>query len=628
MAAKAILDKPTPGVEHYLAYRRPGQAGHVENPTTVRKRPLWRFLPAFDEQNKFAHWVAWIWKTGHYATSTNGDFLIGWQINDPTTISGKRPELIEANQLRRQLERKLAVRRLMQSRDLPAALKELAGPNPQPIKFGDREPAPVRLKLAAEAVTQKGLPVEIAVDAQGRNPDLLPKLIEVWVNDHRVNRWDKLTAKNFNEKLTIPADEFRAGDNQVTVLTFNQAGGRAEAKQVVKYDRPETPPRLVGLVVGIDDYSQSGNPGKGAREFGNLTAAEKDAQQLGASFGKHAGKDKFYSEDRLLRRLSTQATQKEILAALDKVVEDARPDDRVIIFLAGHGDFIDNPDAPKESEEKIFIFCCPDYSRANYKTTGVTGKQIFDRLAKCKGRQLILLDACHSGEQATENVIRATLPEGYGPTVLAACDQREQSFEHPKVGNGLFTSAVMEALGPNFKDAATGNVLDPKGLFAYVKVRMPALLKDTGKPSDLQNPQAYPVNLARYPIAGEKPGIAVSGGEASRPNAVTLRPQRASASPGRSPYSIRPVLSFQLAAITGSEIARMKCTTSQTRSRPAARSSRESSRRRRDSACSPRDAHTAAYRSSCVGSMKRPPSGRAAGPPHPRNRTRKAADWP
>ena len=504
-AAKTILDNPTPGVEHYLAYRRPGQPAPQENLTTARRRPLWRFLPAFDDQGRFVHWVAWIWKTGHYATSTNGDFLMGWQVNDPTTISGKAPQYIEANRMRKQLERRLTVRQLMQDRDLARALKEVAGENPQPLKFGDREPIPVRVKAGAEAVTDKGLEVEIAVDAQGRNPDLLPDRIEVWVNDHRVTRWKKQQSADFGTKLTIPADEFRSGENQVAVLTFNQAGGRSEAKSLVKFDRPEREPRLLGLLVGINDYSKSGNPAAGgAREFGDLTAAIKDAQQMGEQWKGHTGKGKFYAEDRLLLRLGTDATRADILKALDRLATEARPDDRVIIFFAGHGDFVEVKDPPPGSGEKFFVFCGPNYTRAKYDTTGVTGAEIFEKLSQCKGRQLILLDACHSGELATENVIRALLPEGYGPTVLAACDQREQSYEDPKLGNGLFTATVMKALGPTFKDSTGGQRLDPRELFGYVKRELPLLLKATGRPEDLQNPQAYPVNLARFQIAGPR----------------------------------------------------------------------------------------------------------------------------
>lgn len=501
-AGKNLLDNPTPGVEHYVAWKRAGVDLPQENMTTFRRRPLWRFLPAFDEQNRFDNWVVWVWKTGHYATSTNGDFLLAWQLNDPDTISAKRPVLLPANQLRKQLQRPVDVRKLMQTRDLATALKELAGGNPQSLKFGAREPRPVRLQ-ADPAVGRDGLPVEIDVDAQGRNPDLIPRKVEVWVNDHRVKVWDRSTRAKFAEQMVIPKEDFRAGDNQVTVLTFNAAGGRGEAKRTVTFARPEDQPRLLALVIGINDYSQSGTPGTGDREFGDLKAAVKDAQEIGGLWKQHTGKNKYYAEDKVVLKLGPDATQKQILAALDELVEAARPDDRVILFLAGHGDFIPVPDAAKGSEEKFFVFCCPDYTRDKFETTGVTGKMIFDRLAKCKGRQLVLLDACHSGEIATGNVIRALIPDGQGPTVLAACGQTEQSFEHPKVGNGLFTAAVVEALTTKFDKAAPQGVLDPKSLFAYVRGRVPQLLTETGKREHLQNPQAFPVNLARYQIAGK-----------------------------------------------------------------------------------------------------------------------------
>ena len=147
---------------------------------------------------------------------------------------------------------------------------------------------------------------------------------------------------------------------------------------------------------------------------------------------------------------------------------------------------------------------------------------LFDRLAKCKGRQLILLDACHSGELATENVIRALLPEGQGPTVLAACDQREQSFEDPKVGNGLFTTAVVEALGrPTAGTPSTDDVLDPKELFGYVKVRMPGLLKDdgqVGRPSESPGLPGEPGPVPDRRAEGEGMRPAARGGRrAARP---------------------------------------------------------------------------------------------------------------
>ena len=103
-----------------------------------------------------------------------------------------------------------------------------------------------------------------------------------------------------------------------------------------------------------------------------------------------------------------------------------------MIFFAGHGDFVPRPNAPKGSDEKIFVFCCPNYSREKWAETGVTAEVLFDRLAKCPARKLVLLDACHSGQAASESIVRQMAPEGQGPVVIAACDQKELSFEHPR----------------------------------------------------------------------------------------------------------------------------------------------------------------------------------------------------
>ena len=221
------------------------------------------------------------------------------------------------------------------------------------------------------------------------------------------------------------------------------------------------------------------------------------------------GRGRLYAEDRLIRRYDPVPYRKDILATLDELSAKAEPDDLVVVFLAGHGDFVDNPDTPKGSEEKEFVFCCPNYDRSRIKETGIRAKTILDKLAACKGRKLILVDACHSGQGTTESVIRHLVPEGQGPIVIAACDQKEVSFEDPKLGHGLFTKAVLDALGDKF-DAADGahdkkkdGVLDPQELFDYVRRQLPELLKQAGKKEWMQNPQAYPVDLARFPIAAK-----------------------------------------------------------------------------------------------------------------------------
>jgi hypothetical protein len=74
-AAAAALKTAEPGKELYFRLRRGDRI--VNALTTVRQRPLWRFFPAAGDE-----WVLWMWRFPYYSTSTNGDGLIGWLVND------------------------------------------------------------------------------------------------------------------------------------------------------------------------------------------------------------------------------------------------------------------------------------------------------------------------------------------------------------------------------------------------------------------------------------------------------------------------------------------------------------------------------------------------------------------
>jgi uncharacterized caspase-like protein len=108
----------------------------------------------------------------------------------------------------------------------------------------------------------------------------------------------------------------------------------------------------------------------------------------------------------------------------------------------------------------------------------------------------VLLDACHSGQASDANMLRRFIPHNQGPMVMAACEQGELSYEDPAFGHGLFTYAILEALGPQFRRASTaGGTLTTDGLFGYVRGRMPQLLTKIEKPNDAQNPISFPQTL-------------------------------------------------------------------------------------------------------------------------------------
>jgi hypothetical protein len=91
------------------------------------------------------------------------------------------------------------------------------------------------------------------------------------------------------------------------------------------------------------------------------------------------------------------------------------------------------------------------------------------------------VDACQSGEAAASPV-RVLVPGGQGPIVMAACDRNQKSYEDPKLKHGLFTYAILEALGEHFKQADINGdkQLDAAEIYNYTRSRMPALLKQIG----------------------------------------------------------------------------------------------------------------------------------------------------
>ena len=282
--AMDALKAPNVGTEYYLAWKR--GADVMENLSTLRRRPLWRFFPSFDEKDQVDQWVAWIWKGGHYAASSSGDYLVGWQLNDPETITRKAPRFYKADAFARVLKdnsykRPSVVLGLMRDRDLAKALRTLAGDNPMPPVLARMEPAPPRITPRTGKVTLNGLTLDVQVESRGSNPDLLPQRVEVWVNDHRVLKKDGLTGNEpFATTVQVPKSAFRFGDNQVTLLTFNASGGRGEDRVKVICDRKEEPARLVGLLVGINKYDSPDTRPDGTREFGPLTSATNDATTL------------------------------------------------------------------------------------------------------------------------------------------------------------------------------------------------------------------------------------------------------------------------------------------------------------------------------------------------------------
>ena len=195
-------------------------------------------------------------------------------------------------------------------------------------------------------------------------------------------------------------------------------------------------PRSYALVVGISHYKNL--PAKAQLQYPDRDAADIYSALISASAGQ-------FPAENVHKLINEQAT----LANLNRELEDwlpkvTAPDDRVVIYFAGHG-FI--------SGGKAYI--APyDIDPSNIAPTAFPmeelGKLIGSRI---HGKWKVLLtDACHSGaitpEDDTAQVNKSLLDLNTSIFSLTASRDREQSFESSQWGggHGIFTYYVIRGL--------------------------------------------------------------------------------------------------------------------------------------------------------------------------------------
>jgi WD40 repeat protein len=473
-ACLEYVHHPKPGKEMVFYLRRAGQRDLIHTNTTVSRRPQWCFFPARDRE-----WVLWLWRSYYYDTSTNGDFLVGWHVNKGKMLEQK-PDFYKAEKMRKLFQREDLVDVLLWEPRVEGTLRTIVGFRPPQV-----------------TLTQRAGGEELEVTMHARafdkdNPDQQLQRVELWIDDFRLGVWNA-AGSQFDKTIRIPRSSLRSGVNQLTLQCFNKAGGNDEDKKTVRHEMRKELPDLHGLVIGIDDYSKARVPG-GAPE--NLKYTKEDAREMRQAWLKQVGKRYRQGDVQLL--LDKEASRGAILGNLRRLVDKAKPDDLLVLFMGGHG--YDQSRGRRQPGTESFVFCCPTFDIDDPDNTGITSQQLYEELARLHCRKLVLLDVCHSG--LVVNPIRGLAPGGKGPTILASCDKTEAAIEDDKFKHGLFTYAVVEALSTAFDEADLDKdgKLDAAELFSYAEMRLPKLLTELMR-SEGQNPTRFPRNPDPAPLA-------------------------------------------------------------------------------------------------------------------------------
>ncbi|WP_456460673.1 caspase family protein [Reichenbachiella sp.] len=246
------------------------------------------------------------------------------------------------------------------------------------------------------------------------------------------------------------------------------------------------------MAIGINKYK---NPQL------DLNYALEDAEAF-LKLVKTKGK-KLFNKTQVYSLFNEEATKANMLAMLDEIAANARPQDVFFFYYAGHGSMV----------EGNFYFIPTENIRlydfdllTNEAVNAATLQKKFANISALK--QLVVLDACQSGGStellavrgASEEKAMAQLSRSSGVHVLAASGSEQFATEFAELGHGLFTYVLLEALSGKADGAPKDGKVTIYELKAYIDSQVPEYSTQyKGKPQ-------YPVTYSRgqdFPVVIE-----------------------------------------------------------------------------------------------------------------------------
>ncbi|MBL0154124.1 MAG: tetratricopeptide repeat protein [Chitinophagaceae bacterium] len=236
-------------------------------------------------------------------------------------------------------------------------------------------------------------------------------------------------------------------------------------------------PQTFAMIMGISSY----------KYVRPLTYADKDAEMF-RDYLKSPGGGKV-SEDNIFCLLNEQALlanfyQKGFQWLKAKQLQKG---DRLFIYLAGHGDAID--------EDQFFYLaydCNPAGDKNNYLVGGAI--QLFNLKKKianetAKGVEVFfIMDACRSNElpggTEGQNFLNAAISEKRaGEIIMLATGAGQESLEDASIGNGhgLFTYYLIDGLNGNADSIDHDNKITLEEIQKYVDRNVPKIAQDRFK---------------------------------------------------------------------------------------------------------------------------------------------------
>jgi WD40 repeat protein len=459
-------------------------------------RPGFQLLPAWQtvaslfvsDRRQWAFWTP----EGYYDASDNGHTMFGWQIN-----RGLRelPLFYRADQFRRTLERPDLMEQLLPagslenafrlvkqaepadaSRVLPeqiaaAPLVEILSPRPGELVAADVAKIRASVRLPAD-----GKVVQARVFANG-----------VVAHERRTvdQRLDEQTSQRetiYEWTVAMPREE----DELIQVFVGTEAQTSSFERVAIKRSLPAAVPqverpRLFLLAVGVNDYQDTQIPA--------LDYPVADAEAVVKALESEApGLYRIMKPIVLENEAVNRRNWAESFAALSRELKQtARPDDLLVIFMAGHGEI--------DEQTQTYHFICHDAQLDHLLDgSGTISWNDFALLADIPCRKLAMLDTCHSGAiQGVRQDQKLAIRQFQEHVVftLAAAADNEGSQEKRSWSHGAFTKGLLDGLA-GAADRSGDSVVTLEELVTYLSATVPKMT------DDMQHPIAAPDELLQF----------------------------------------------------------------------------------------------------------------------------------
>lgn len=403
-------------------------------------------------------WVMWT-PQGYYASSADGDSLVGWHINQGPD---KEARFVTAQQLRRHLYSPEIIRRALILKSASAAARELRGTDRQLENLLAR-PAPSILITEPKqgaTVTTNIIPLDVGFLS---DPDKL-KTLRVIVNNRNITpKHPRGFLQNGTFEATrglAPAADILArtafditlepGANRIVVTAIDDLDKIAEV--VVQIDArinpaPERKGTLHIAAIGVNRYPFLPKICAGPNGSCDLKFAGADARFFSDVAGRTVGAG--FNKTRLLRMVdgeTMEPTARNIRRELEEFFLAAEPEDTTMLFISGHGIRPDGQERyyflPKDARRTL-----EDGKPRWDKRSIVNWRSLRQALADANGRRIMFVDTCHAA--AAWYVANDKLEKQARDSeviVFSATKADSVAVEIAALGHGAFTHALLEGL--------------------------------------------------------------------------------------------------------------------------------------------------------------------------------------